>query len=65
MPAVLPMPDTGVASDATLPGLRGLSDLADLRPKITRGARLRLDQPRPSPVTEEKVIFLQWVIDIS
>jgi DNA excision repair protein ERCC-4 len=34
MPATLPTPDTGVTADSTLPGLRGLRDLADLRPKI-------------------------------
>jgi hypothetical protein len=34
MPAVLPVPDTNVPADSTLPGLRGLAKLADLRPVI-------------------------------
>jgi hypothetical protein len=34
MPAVLPQPDQGVSADSTLPGLRGLAKLADLRPTI-------------------------------
>jgi DNA excision repair protein ERCC-4 len=39
MPAVLPAPDTGVPVDATLPGLRGLAKLADLRPVIVQDSR--------------------------
>jgi DNA excision repair protein ERCC-4 len=34
MPSIVPRPDTGALSDATLPGLRGLAKLADLRPII-------------------------------
>jgi DNA excision repair protein ERCC-4 len=44
MPAVLPQPDTGVPADATLPGLRGLRDLADLRPTIV------VDQREQAPL---------------
>ena len=36
MPAVVPVPDTGVPRGKNLPGLRGLRDLADLRPAEVR-----------------------------
>ncbi len=39
MPGVLPQPDTGAPADVTLPGLRGLRDLADLRPVIVIDSR--------------------------
>ena len=39
MPAVLPSVDTGVPADTTLPGLRGLLNLADLRPVIVYDTR--------------------------
>ena len=39
MPAAVPQPDTGVSADSTLPGLRGLRDLADLRPVIKIDSR--------------------------
>ena len=39
MPEVVPLPDTGVSADSTLPGLRGLRDLADLRPVVVIDAR--------------------------
>jgi DNA excision repair protein ERCC-4 len=39
MPATLPMPDTGVSTEATLPGLRSLAELADLRPVIAVDTR--------------------------
>lgn len=38
LPAV-PIADTGVSADTTLPGLRGLKSLADLRPKIVVDSR--------------------------
>ena len=41
MPAVLPQPDQGVPADSTLPGLRGLARLADLRPTIVVDLRLQ------------------------
>jgi DNA excision repair protein ERCC-4 len=39
MPAVLPAPNQGVPAGSTLPGLRGLRDLADLRPVIVIDSR--------------------------
>ena len=39
MPENVPQPDTGVSADVTLPGLRGLRDLADLRPTIVKDSR--------------------------
>jgi DNA excision repair protein ERCC-4 len=39
MPETIPQPDTGVPSDTTLPGLRGLRDLADLRPVVVIDAK--------------------------
>jgi ERCC4-type nuclease len=39
MPATSLPPDTGVSADATLPGLRGLDKLADLRPVIVQDSR--------------------------
>ena len=39
MPEIVPQPDTGVPADSTLPGLRGLRDLADLRPVIVVDSR--------------------------
>jgi ERCC4-type nuclease len=44
MPATLPEPDTGVSADSTLPGLRGLHDLADMRPVIV------IDQREQNPL---------------
>jgi DNA excision repair protein ERCC-4 len=44
MPVVLPSPDTGVSIDATLPALRGLAKLADLRPTIV------VDQREQAPL---------------
>jgi DNA excision repair protein ERCC-4 len=44
MPSVLPQPDTGVPADSTLPGMRGLRDLADLRPTIV------VDQREQAPL---------------
>jgi DNA excision repair protein ERCC-4 len=39
MPATLPVPDASPVSDTTLPGLRGLKDLADCRPVIVIDSR--------------------------
>jgi DNA excision repair protein ERCC-4 len=38
-PAAVPPVDTGVSAEATLPGLRGLRNLADLRPTIIIDSR--------------------------
>ena len=49
MPAVLPAPDTGVPADSTLPGLRGVAKLADLRPTIV------VDQREQAPLKFERL----------
>jgi DNA excision repair protein ERCC-4 len=38
-PEAVPIADIGVSADSTLPGLRGLRDLADLRPTIVVDSR--------------------------
>lgn len=49
MPATRPPPDTGVSTDATLPGLRGLDKLADLRPTIV------IDSREQAPLTFTRI----------
>jgi DNA excision repair protein ERCC-4 len=44
MPTAVPQSDQGVSPDATLPGLRGLRDLADMRPVVV------IDQREQAPL---------------